>query len=342
MHQTSSYIIVEKRGALGLLTLARPNALNALDMDMVRVLRAQLQAWATDDTIATVAIRGEGRSFCAGGDIRAVRQNEQGGSDAGLTFLHDEYHLNALIDEYPKPFVALLHGIVMGGGAGVSVHGRYRLADPGITFAMPETLIGFIPDVGSSYFLSRMPDQIGLYLALSGARVTADDALALGLVTHLVGQGDFTAVIDQLAQGASVDAAIAPYVKTPGPSALIQHRDTIAKYFGAASVDDVLAGLDRDGGDFATQAAQTIRAMSPTSVKIVFRQIRDAAQMTLRQCLAMEYRLAARVLREHDFFEGVRAALVDKDRSPKWKPASLADVGDVAPYFASLGERELF
>lgn len=337
-----SHVIAEKRGALGLLTLARPQALNALTHGMINALHAQLRAWAADEAVKAVAIRGEGRAFCAGGDIRAVRQAVVEGSDAGERLLSDEYHLNALIGAYPKPYVALLHGIVMGGGAGISVHGKYRLADPGISFAMPETAIGFVPDVGASYFLSRLPDQIGTYLALSGARIGAGDALAVGLVTHAVAQTDFEAVIEALTEGESVATAIKPHHKKLAPGPLMQHRRRIATIFSAATVEGVLERLDRDGSDFARETAQTVRAMSPTSVKIVFRQIREAAQLDLKQCLAMEYRLACHVLPGHDFREGVRAALIDKDRAPKWQPSALAGVGDIAPFFAPLGEGELF
>jgi enoyl-CoA hydratase len=336
-----SHVHAEKIGCLGLLTLARPQALNALTHGMIKALHGQLTAWAADDAIKAVAIRGEGRAFCAGGDIRAVRQAVVDGSDAGAALLRDEYHLNALIGAYPKSYIALLHGIVMGGGAGVAVHGKYRLADPGIAFAMPETAIGFVPDVGSSHFLSRLPDQIGMYLALSGARIGAGDALAIGLLTHGVEQPDFDAVIAALAKGGEVAAAIKPFVKKIAPGPLAEHRRRIATIFSAASVEGVLERLDRDGSDFARETAQTIRAMSPTSVKIVFRQIREAARRDLRQCLAMEYRLACHVLPGHDFREGVRAALVDKDRAPRWQPASLAGVGDVAAYFVPL-ENELF
>jgi enoyl-CoA hydratase len=337
-----SHVHAEKRGALGLLTLARPQALNALTHGMIKALAAQLTAWANDDGVKAVAIRGEGRAFCAGGDVRAVREFVIAGSDAGADLLRDEYRLNAMIGEYPKPYIALLHGIVMGGGAGVSVHGRYRLADPGISFAMPETAIGFIPDVGSSHFLARLPDNIGLYLALSGARIGAGDALATGLMTHAVAQADFDAVIAALARGDSVDVAIKPHVRKIAPGPLMAHRRRIATSFGAATVEGVLERLDRDGSEFARQTAQTIRAMSPTSVKIVFRQIREAASLDLRQCLALEYRLALRTIAAQDFREGVRAALVDKDRTPKWQPASLAGVGDIAPFFAPAGTRELF
>jgi enoyl-CoA hydratase len=332
-----AHIKSEKRGALGLLTLNRPQALNALTHGMIDALAAQLAQWRGDDAIACVAIRGAGRAFCAGGDIRAVQQAVVAGSDAGSALLRDEYHLNAAIGAYPKPYVALLHGITMGGGAGVSVHGAYRLADGALDFAMPETGIGFIPDVGSSFFLSRLPGEMGMYLGLTGARIGLADALACGLVTHAVEQNDFDAVIEQLARGEAVDRAIAPFARTPGPGPLAGHRRRIHTIFGATSVEAILERLDRDGSAFARQTAQSIRTKSPTSLKVVFHQLRAARSLDLRQCLAMEYTLAMHVLPSHDFREGVRAALVDKDRSPKWRPSALAalNASDIETLFAA-------
>ena len=335
------HIKCEKRGSLGLLILDRPKALNALTHGMIKALLAQLRDWAADDTIKTVAIQGAGdRAFCAGGDIRAVQQAAIAGRDDGMHLLRDEYHMNALIGGYPKPFVALIHGICMGGGAGVSVHGRYRLADAALDFAMPETAIGFIPDIGSSYFLSRLPDETGMYLGLTGERIGLGDALALGLMTHAVAKNDFEAVIESLAQGRAVAESIAPFVRKAAPGPLQAHRRRIATIFSAHSVEAILERLDRDGSDFARQTAQVIRTRSPTSLKLVFRQLREASALDLRQCLAMEFRLAVRVLKDHDFREGVRAALVDKDRSPKWQPSSLASVGNLDPFFAPLGVME--
>jgi enoyl-CoA hydratase len=337
-----SYIKSEKRGALGLLTLDRPQALNALTHGMIAGLAAQLRAWTTDDAIKAVAIRGEGRGFCAGGDIRAVQQAAVAGSDAGADLLRDEYHMNALIGSYPKPYIALIHGICMGGGAGLSVHGRYRLADASLDFAMPETAIGFIPDVGAGYFLSRLPDELGMYLGLTGARIGLGDALAAGLMTHAVHRDDFDVLIEKLGQGEEPEKVLTPLVRKAAPGPLQPHRRHIATLFAGSSVEAILERLDRDGSAFARESAQTIRTRSPTSLKLVFRQLRQARQLDLTQCLAMEFRLAARVLQVHDFREGVRAALVDKDRSPKWEPSSLAAVGDVSSFFAPLGDKELF
>jgi enoyl-CoA hydratase len=224
----------------------------------------------------------------------------------------------------------------------VSVHGRTRLADESLAFAMPETAIGFIPDIGASYFLSRLPDQIGLYLGLTGTRIGLSDALDAGLMTHAVRKEDFEAVIEGLAQGEAVDRIIQAVAYKPGPGPLHQHRRAIASFFAAGSVEAILERLDRDGGDFARATAQELRTRSPTSLKLVFRQLREARALTLEQCLAMELRLALRALEAHDFREGVRAALLDKDRNPKWQPNSLAAVGNLDPYFASLGKDELF
>jgi len=341
MPATDPHIKSEKRGFLGLLTLDRPQALNALTHGMIKAITAQLQAWAGDDAIRAVAIRGAGdRAFCAGGDIRAIQQAVAAGSDAGADLLRDEYRMNALIGSYSKPYIAFVHGICMGGGAGVSVHGAYRLADASLAFAMPETGIGFIPDVGSSYFLSRLPDEAGLYMGLTGIRVGLDDALEAGLMTHAVARQDFDAVIERLAQGEKAQKAITPFVRKPKPGPLHEHRRRIATVFSAHSVEAILERLDRDGSAFAHETAQVIRTRSPTSLKLVFRQLRQARQLDLGQCLAMEFRLAFRVLKTPDFREGVRAALVDKDRSPKWQPSSLAGVGDIDGFFAPLGDEE--
>jgi len=338
-----SHVKVEKRGALGLLTLNRPQALNALTHGMILSLLTQLEAWAADASIKAVAIRGEGeRAFCAGGDIRAVQQAAAAGKDDGADLLRDEYRMNALIGSYPKPYIAMIHGICMGGGAGVSVHGSHRLADASLDFAMPETGIGFIPDVGSSHFLSRLPDEIGMYLGLTGTRIGLADALDAGLMTHAIDRQDFDTVIARFSGGQPVDEAISGLVRKPPHGPLQAHRRRIAAIFSAASLEGVLERLDRDGGDFARDTAQLIRTRSPTSLKLVFRELREARALDLRQSLAMEYRLAVRALNSHDFREGVRAALIDKDRNPKWQPSSLAAVGDTGGFFASLGAKELF
>jgi enoyl-CoA hydratase len=343
MSVTDPHIKSEKQGALGLLTLDRPKALNALTHRMIAAIADRLGEWAADDSVKAVAIRGEGdRAFCSGGDIRAVQQAIVAGTNEGASLLRDEYRMNALIGAYSKPYIAMIHGITMGGGAGISIHGSHRLADSSLALAMPETGIGFIPDVGSSYFLSRLPDRMGLYLGLTANSIGLGDAMAAGLVTHAVERSDFDAVIAALVRGETAEKSIAPFARGGQPGPLAAHRRRIATIFSASSVEAVLERLDRDGSDFAVQTAQIMRSRSPTSLKLVFRQLHEAEKLSLNQCLAMEFRLALRVLARHDFREGVRAALVDKDRRPKWAPSSLAGVADLAHFFAGLGGDELF
>jgi len=335
------HILFEKRGALGLITLNRPRALNALTHGMCLGLARKLAEWARDDSVRAVAIRGAGgRAFCAGGDIRAMYESSLAGTKAAAKFLADEYRVNALIGVFPKPYIALTQGIVMGGGAGVSVHGSHRLADETLVFAMPESGIGFVTDVGATHFLSRCPGESGTYLGLTGARIGLAEAMALGLFTHAVKAADHEALIARLSDGEAPDEAIAAFVfKSPAASPNA-HLDTL---FSAASVEAILERLDRDGGEFARQTAAVMRSRSPTSLKLIFRALREAKRKNLNDCLKMEYRIAARAVMAHDFREGVRATLIDKGSTPHWQPAALAGAGDaaIAGYFASLGASEL-
>ena len=339
---TDPHILGEKRGALGLVTLSRPKALNALTHGMVRALAAQLAIWAGDPAITAVAIRSAGpRGFCAGADIRALAASLDGGIEAAAAFLRDEYRLNAFIAAYPKPHVALLHGITMGGGAGLSMHARFRVADASLDFAMPETGIGFVVDVGATCFLNRAPGALGLYLALTGARIGAGDARDAGLVTHAVAGLDV--LIERLTEGGDVEKNLAALAAKPPAGALAAQRRHIDTLFSAASVEAILERLDRDGSEFALETAQVLRSRSPTALKYTFRQMRQGRALDLAECLKMEYRMALRALAAPDFREGVRAALIDKDRRPAWRPAVLAAVTDsaISAYFAPLGTRKL-
>lgn len=342
MNSSQPHVSAEKHGALGLLTLKRPEALNALSLAMVEALAAALDAWAADDGVAVVAIRGEGpRAFCAGGDIRAWVSE---GPDAALAFLRAEYRLNHRIATYPRPVVALMHGVTMGGGAGLSVHAKYRVADPGLVFAMPEAHIGFIPDIGSSWFLPRCPGGIGLYLALTAGRIGQGDVLAAGLADRAVAAAEFDRLLDRLAQGEAPDRAIDTVAGRPGPAPLAAEGARLAALFSAPSVEAILERLARDGGDFARATAAAIRANSPTSLKLAFQLLRRGAALPLRDCLQQEYDAAAMLLRRPDLREGVRAAVLDKDRSPKWQPSSLAAVTDdeVAALCTPSGTRLAF
>lgn len=344
MLESEPHILFEKRGALGLITLNRPKALNALTHGMCIGMHKVLAEWAGDDAIRSVAIRGAGpRAFCAGGDIRSMAESSRDKTLAAAKFLSDEYLLNARVGDYPKPYIALTHGVVMGGGAGVSVHGRYRLADEDLAFAMPETGIGFIPDIGSSFFLSRCPGETGMYLGLTGTRIGLGDALALGLVTHSVAQSDHAALIERLADGEAALDVVAAFARPAPPAQLTEHRARISTIFAASSVEAVLERLDRDGSEFSAQTARVIRTRSPESLKLTFRLLREGKTLSLHECLKMEYRVGSRRVMSADFREGVRAVLIDKDGAPRWNPGRLADVKepDIAGYFASLGGHEI-
>jgi len=326
-------------GRVGMITLNRPKALNALDQPMCLAIDAALKVWAKDDGVATVLIRGAGdRAFCSGGDVRTVREDgiawKRGESEGRIVtdFFRDEYRMNRRIQTFPKPYLALIDGITMGGGVGLSVHGGYRIATERTLIAMPETGIGLFPDVGTSYVLPRLPGEIGTYLALTGARVKTADALALGLATHVVPHeyiADLTAALITNSER-SVDDLVADYSIDSGTPELLTHRAVIDACFGFDRAEDILSALDEDGGPFAAEAAATIRAMSPTSVKLSLKEMRRGRTLDFDSCLRMEYRLGQSVLAGHDFYEGVRAQLVDKDRNPKWYPASLDAVDDSA------------
>ncbi len=344
MHQEAPQIQFEQRGVLGLITLNRPKALNALTHSMCTAMLETLEEWAKDDGVQAVAIQGAGeRAFCAGGDIRAMAESSREGSLAAAEFLRDEYRLNARIGAYSKPYIALTHGVVMGGGAGVSVHGHYRLGASDLKFAMPETGIGFIPDIGSSFFLSRLKEEAGLYLALTGTAIGLGDAMMLGLFTHHLDPSNHPALIARLAEGEAAKSAIAGLARPAPPASLTAHLSLIATSFAAVSVEAALERLDRDGSDFALQTARVIRTRSPTSLKLAFRLLKEGTSLSRDQCLKMEYRVASRRVMDADFREGVRAQILDKDGKPHWVPETLAGVkeADITGYFASLGAREL-
>jgi enoyl-CoA hydratase len=338
------HVLFEKRGAVGLITLNRPKALNALTHGMCLQMAMQLHAWAGQDDVKCVVVRGAGdRAFCAGGDIRSLYESGINKSPYALNFYRDEYVLDAAIKHYLKPYIALINGIVMGGGVGVSVHGSHRIANETTTFAMPETGIGLFPDVGGSYFLPRMEGGIGMYLALTGARLKTVDTLYSGVATHFIPAKDWDALIADLAAGKAIDRAIERKGEDLPPGFLAEHRASIDKMFTKDSVEGILAALDADHTDWSRDTAKTIRSKSPTSTKLTFRQLREGAKLSFDDCMRMEYRMVHRIVAGHDFYEGVRATIIDKDGTPKWKPADLSEVSnaDVDSYFAPLDSKEL-
>ncbi len=343
----TDHVLTERRSTLGIITLNRPQALNALSHDMVLAIDRQLAEWEHDFAVAAVLIRGAGdRAFCAGGDIRAFYDLRDGGAaELSAVFYRDEYRLNRRIFRYPKPYIALVDGVTMGGGVGVSVHGTHWVATERTLFAMPETGIGFFPDVGGGYFLPRLPGQIGMYLALTGARLKAPDCLYAGIANRIIPASRAEELTDALARpGSHIDAVLAAFADDPGSAPLAQHRDIIDRCFAAEGVSAILAALDRETSPWAAETAATIRRVSPTSLKVAFRQIHAGAGLSFEDNMKMEYRLSQRFNAGHDYFEGIRAAIVDKDRSPKWQPATVEEVSDddIGKYFAPVPEELTF
>ncbi len=346
MHATTD-LLCERHGTTGHITLNRPKALNALTLPMIQAMDPQLRAWAKDASIEAIVLTGAGeKAFCAGGDVRAVYEAGKGinGAPKSLTrdFFFEEYCLNRLIHRYAKPYVSLIDGICMGGGMGLSVNGRMRVVSERAMMAMPETGIGLFPDVGGSHFLSRCPGQLGAYFALTGARLKAADMLYAGLATHYVPSAKLLALQAALESG-NADAAVAHFAESAGEAPLAAERARIDRCFAADTVEGILEALAADGSEWAQKTRATLLTKSPTSMKVSLRQVRTGAKHDFEDCMRMEFRLVQRFMRGHDFFEGIRAVLVDKDNAPKWNPATLADVTPamVDTYFAPLPEGEL-
>jgi len=339
---STSDILFARRGAAGIVTLNRAQALNAVTHEMVRALRVTLDAWARDGAVTRVIITAAGeRAFSAGGDIRALYETGRAGrQEEALTFWRDEYPLNVLIKRYPKPYVALIDGIVMGGGVGVSVNGSHRVAGDRFQFAMPEVGIGFFPDVGATWFLPRLPGELGTWCALTGDRLRTADAVAAGVATHHVRSDRFADLTDALCGNVPVDAILAAFAEPAGEGAVLTQRTAIDRLFTGARVEDILARLDADGTEWATQTATTMRAKSPTSLKIALAQVRRGRAWSFEECMIHEFRIVSRIVYGHDFYEGVRAVIVDKDNAPRWSPAGLdAVAGDaIERHFAPLAD----
>jgi enoyl-CoA hydratase len=331
-------ILFERHGALAEITLHRPRALNALTLGMIRELSPRLRDWAEDPSVAAVLIKGAGdRAFCAGGDLRAFWDSRHGRRRQAGGFFREEYRLNRQVFRFPKPYIAIIDGIVMGGGVGLSVHGRYRVASERTRFAMPETGIGLFPDVGGSYFLPRLPGELGLYLGLTGHRLDAADCLYCGIATHYVEAAALPVLEAALSQALGTGCASAAAADLldrmsadPGPSALAADREAIDRCFAQESVEAILTALEAEGSDWAAHTLKRLHACSPTSLKLTFRQIRTGAELDFDAAMVMEFRLSQACLAGHDFLEGVRAVVIDKDMAPVWDPASLADVNEAA------------
>ncbi|MFY2860846.1 enoyl-CoA hydratase/isomerase family protein [Mycobacterium sp. THU-M104] len=337
----SEEVLTRVEGGVGVITLNRPKAINSLNQAMVDSLRAVLTAWAGDDAVGAVVLRGAGdRGLCAGGDVVAIYHSARKDGVVARRFWHDEYLLNAQIGRFAKPYVSLMDGIVMGGGVGVSAHANTRVVTDTSTVAMPEVGIGFIPDVGGVFLLSRAPGGLGLHAALTGAPFSGADAIAMGFADHYVPHGDLEAFTRAVVTEGP-DGALAHHAVEPPASDLGAQRDWIDECYTGDSAEDILAALRRHGAAAARDAADLIATRSPVAVSVTLAAVRRAAKLeTLEDVLVQDYRVSSASLRSHDLVEGIRAQLIDKDRNPKWSPATLAEVSaaDVEAYFAPVDD----
>ncbi|WP_288818748.1 enoyl-CoA hydratase/isomerase family protein [uncultured Micrococcus sp.] len=338
-------LLVETRGRLGVITLNRPKAINALTHAMVRDVAAQLRCWRDDDAVQAVLIRGAGeRGLCAGGDIVSVHDAAKAGRfEESEAFFADEYRMNHMISQFPKPIVALQDGIVLGGGVGISGHASHRVSTERTRWGMPETGIGFVPDVGGTWLISRLPSQFGLHLGMTGSHITGADVMALGLSTHHVASSDLDALTEAL-ETEEPDAALARFAAEPGESPLWAQRPWVDHCYAADTPAAIIARLREREEPEAQKAADRLESLSPTAISVTLAAVRRARQArSLGTVLKTEYRTTCAHVRGHDFPEGIRALLVDKDKSPHWRPATLDEVtaDDVDAYFLEPASGDL-
>ncbi len=345
-------ILFDRIGSAAIIRLNRPKALNSLNLAMVHVMKPALERFAEDPEISCVILTGEGeRGLCAGGDIRAIYQLGKAGDPEVTRFWREEFPVNYTIARYPKPYVALMDGIVMGGGVGVASHGKHRIVTERTKLAMPETGIGYAPDVGATWLLPRAPGEVGTWMGLTGEIVGAADAIFAGFADYFVPSeklGALTQALGALGAGASdaeIAAVIGGFAGPAGESRLEGQRALIDRVFGFDTVEEILAALEKEEGEFAAFTRDVIAKRSPTSLKLTLRLLRAGRKSSsLVECLEREFTVASELLRNPDFYEGVRAAVIDKDRNPRWQPETLAQVteaeldryfvGEHAPLFA--------
>ncbi|MEU9580384.1 enoyl-CoA hydratase/isomerase family protein [Streptomyces chilikensis] len=337
-------VLIRAEGRAGHITLNRPKALNSLTHAMVLRIEEALTEWERDPAVETVVVTGAGeRGLCAGGDIRAIHDDARDGDgSASAAFWRDEYRLNARIARYPKPYVAVMDGIVMGGGVGVSAHGSVRIVTERSRIAMPETAIGFVPDVGGTHLLGLAPGELGTFLALTGGQIGAGDALLCGLADHYVPSAALQDFVGDLA-GLPVREALARHVRTAPPGDLAGRRTWIDACFSAGTVEEIVRRLLAHGDPTAAETARTLLDRSPTALKVTLAALRRARRLgTLERVLDQEYRLSCTALTTPDLVEGIRARIIDKDRAPRWSPATLQEVtdADVERWFTPLHGRE--
>lgn len=342
---TESEVLTSVQNGVGRITLNRPRALNALNRVMCEIMTDALMTWREDDAVRTILIDHAGeRGFCAGGDIRMIAESGAGDAVEAKAFFLTEYRLNHLMVVYPKPIIAVMDGIVMGGGVGISDPAPFRIVTERTLYAMPETGIGLFPDVGGGWFLPRMPGETGIWLALTGARIKAADCLPLEVGTHFIPADQIEAFKAALIQSDEPPAAIVSRFATdPGASPLDPYREAMDRCFAPDTVEAIFAALEAEGTDWAEGQLKMLRSKSPQSLKVSLRQMRAGAGMaSFAEVMGMEYALGGRIVRTHDFQEGVRSVIIDKDNDPHWKPATLAGVTEAMldGFFAPLPAEE--
>jgi enoyl-CoA hydratase len=342
--------MVRREGAAGIIRLNRPKALNALTLEMTRGIVAALDEFEADPAVSLILLEGAGeRGLCAGGDIRGLYESARAGGDLGKIFWREEYILNARIAAFPKPYVAFMDGIVMGGGVGLSAHGSHRIVTDKTKLGMPEVGVGFFPDVGGTWLLSRAPGELGTYFGLTGTAMTGADAVVAGLADVVVASNQWPALREALTQtsdkaAAAVRATIDRFAMPKVAAPIATQRSLIDALFGHDSVEEIVGALAHHDSEFARKALQTILGNSPTGLKLTLKLLRMARGSTsLEECLVREYRAALEIFVNHDFPEGIRAAVIDKDRSPHWLPARIEEVTPemIARYFVPRGQDEL-
>ena len=340
--ETPAELLTEVRGRAGVITLNRPRAMNALTHGMVLAMAEALDAWARDPAVDLVIVTGAGeRALCAGGDIVDLYYDGFEGGLGGARMWADEYALNHAISAYPKPYVAVMHGLVLGGGIGISAHGSHRVVTDSTRAGMPETAIGFVPDVGGTWLLSRAPGGIGTHLALTAAHVGPGRAIEAGLADSYVPEADLPALIAELA--ATGDPAVIGRFARPAPDSFDEERTVLDRAYAADTVEEILAALDAEDAPVAADAAQRIRRNSPLGLKVTLESLRRAAGRELADVLVTEYRVSCRFHLGHELREGVRAQVIDKDRQPRWEPPVLEEVDpdEVARYFLPLDHPQI-
>ncbi|MDE2472777.1 MAG: enoyl-CoA hydratase/isomerase family protein [Bradyrhizobium sp.] len=348
---TEPYLIARREGAAGIIRLNRPKAINAVTLEMFRDIDKALDTFEADPAVAVIVMEGAGdRGLCAGGDIRALYDSSKVQGDLGKILWREEYILNARIARFPKPYVAFMDGIVMGGGVGLSAHGRHRVVTEKTKLAMPEVGLGFFPDVGGTWLLSHAPGDIGSYFGLTGQTMNGPDAIHARFADAVVPSAKLAVLREELTKvqpgtpSDEIKRLIDGFAtgETAGPVAAMQA--TIDRWFGHDRMEDIIAALQRDGSEPALSTLKTLNEKSPRGMVVTLKLLRLArASSSLEQCLAREYRAALEVFASDDFREGVRAAVIDKDRNPRWSPSRIEDVTPamLAPYFANIGADEL-